>query len=591
MKMICFDTEVFKHDWLFCATDLNTGEEFVIWNDREAFSDFYTEYRDGLWIGYNVNHYDQYIVKGLLCGLNPYKISHHIIVEEKPGWTFSSAFRTVRLNFYDVMVKNTSLKKLELFMGMDIEESPVDFHIDRPLTDDERELTVKYCKHDVKSTCEVLNKTMSRFSSQVSIIKTFKRPLRDMCKTQAQLAGKVLGAVKTNFNDKYDLRIPETLTLNKYGKVIDWYLNAKLDTVEEMKLAGKNPSNPFEFEVFYDERYLILDVAGVPTKFGWGGLHGAIPQFHHTCQDDEVMYVIDVDQLYPSLMVNYNLLSRTVREPEKYVDILATSLRLKAEGKKTEREPYKLLCNTVYGVEGQKDGVMYDPLHRNLVCVYGQLLMLDLIEKIENSCKIVQANTDGVLVLVKKDNVDKLKEIVNDWERRTHLNMSYSEYHSIYQKDVNNYIAIKKDKTYKLVGDYVKKLSPIDYDLPIVRKAVIEYFVNGVHPRDTITACDDLIEFQKCYTVSKKFSHAVWCGKKLKGKVFRVFASTNKNLTHLGRTKGEGMTVVKFGLCPKHAFIWNKSVIGVKVPDDLDKEFYIDLALKRLAAFGFEVTE
>ena len=114
-RILVFDTEVFKYDWLFCAKDLTNGEDYCFWNDREKFSDFYTDHRNDLWIGYNVNGYDQFIVKGILCGLNPYKISQHIIKDKKPGWSFSNAFRKVPLNFYDVMTNRNmgSLKTLE----------------------------------------------------------------------------------------------------------------------------------------------------------------------------------------------------------------------------------------------------------------------------------------------------------------------------------------------------------------------------------------------------------------------------------------------------------------------------------------------
>ena len=70
------------------------------------------------------------------------------------------------------------------------------------------------------------------FSAHVSIINTFNRPLRDMCKTQSQLAAKILDATPTTFNDYYDIRMPETLELTKYREVIDWFMNSYNDTVK-----------------------------------------------------------------------------------------------------------------------------------------------------------------------------------------------------------------------------------------------------------------------------------------------------------------------------------------------------------------------
>ena len=594
MNIICFDTEVFKYDWLFYAKDLTNDKDYCFWNDREAFADFYTEHRNDLWLGYNVRGYDQYIVKGLLCGLNPYKISQHIIKHGQPGWSFSSAFKKVSLNFYDIMTSRNmgGLKTLEGFMGMDIEETQVDFNLDRPLNDNERELTIKYCKHDVDSACEVLNKTMNMFSAHIAVIKEFGRPLRDMCNTQAQLAAKILGATPSIFNDDYDIRMPDTLQLTKYREVVDWFTNAYNDTITCMLERGENPDDSELFAKRFYGRSLEIDVAGVPHVFGWGGVHGAITQYVHTCSDDEVLLMADVNQLYPSLMVEYNILSRAVEHPERFRSILDTSLKLKAEGKKKEREPYKLINNISYGASGDKYNPMFDPLHRNLVCVFGQVLLLDLIEKIEPFCKLIQSNTDGVLLLVKKKDLDTIKSIISDWEKRTRLKMSYDEYVRVMQGDVNNYLVVDHNGKYKSKGAYVKELTPLDYDLPIVNKAVKEYLVNGTHPRETIMNCNMLMEFQKIYKVSSKYEYAVWRDEKLKGKVFRVFASTDPYDTIIGKTKGEGMTVEKFALSPDHCFIWNRNILGVEVPKNLDKEYYVQLAISRITdKFGVEVTE
>lgn len=71
-------------------------------------------------------------------------------------------------------------------------------------------------------------------------------------------------------------------------------------------------------------------MAGVEHIFGWGGLHGARPKYNYTCKKGEIMVMADVDQLYPSIMIKYGLLSRSVTDPEKFKYILNESLRLKA---------------------------------------------------------------------------------------------------------------------------------------------------------------------------------------------------------------------------------------------------------------------
>lgn len=559
--MLFYDFEVFKYDWLVVFIDPSTGEETVIVNDRERFTEFYNAHKEEIWVGFNSRNYDQWIVKAILCGFNPYDVSEWIIVKKRKGWEFSDLLKEFEIYNFDVMTNYLGLKQLEAFMGNDIRETSVSFDIDRKLTPQEIAETIGYCRNDVEQTIEVFLQRKNEFDSQMALLKTFKLPLSCVSKTQAQLAGIILGAKRRNFSDEWDIRLPETLELKKYRSVMDWFLSE----------SSHN-----------DKASLEIDVAGVPHVFAWGGVHGAISAYNYVCEPDEILVMADVDQLYPSLMVEYDLLSRAVQEPERFKVILNTSLRLKAEKKKKEREPYKRICNITYGAMGDKYNPMYDPLHRNLVCVYGQVLLLDLIEKIEPICQLIQSNTDGILVKIKRADFERLDDTVYEWEKRTRLHMSFDCYKRVVQGDVNNYIVVDYDGHSKSKGAYVKGLNDLDNDLPIVNKAITDYIVNGINPRDTINGCDELIQYQKVVKVSSKYAYGTWNGQRLTDTTFRVFASKRPNDGFIGKCKKEGAKPEKFANSPDNCFIWNEAVKGVKCPDYLDKQWYIDLANKRL---------
>lgn len=91
--ILFFDAEVFLADWLFVILDPEKHKKYVFINDAKKLASFYEEHKDYIWIGYNSHHYDQYILKGILCGFNPYDISNYIISEKKPGWQYSSLLR------------------------------------------------------------------------------------------------------------------------------------------------------------------------------------------------------------------------------------------------------------------------------------------------------------------------------------------------------------------------------------------------------------------------------------------------------------------------------------------------------------------
>lgn len=559
--MIFYDFEVFKHDWLVVMMDTDKQNETVIINDAEKLTDFYHQHKKDIWVGFNSNGYDRYILKSIICGFNPKEVNDWIIVQKKKGWEFSRQFNHIQLFSYDTMVKrDKSLKQLEGFMGHDIRETTVPFDIERKLTNDEIEEVIFYCRHDVHETMEVFGRQLVEFQSHLSLINEFKLPLKHISKTQAQLAATILGATKNETNDAYNIFLPDTLIINKYNNVLEFFKNYTGDPKE-----------------------LKVDVLGVPHVFAGGGVHGATSKLFYECKPDELMIMADVDQLYPTIMTEYDLLSRGVSQPVKFKNILDTSLKLKAEKRKKEREPYKRICNITYGSEGDKFNPMYDPRNRLLVCIYGQLFLLDLIEKLEgiSSLKLIQSNTDGILVKIKRKDFELFDDIIFEWEQRTRLHMSFDFYKKIYQKDVNNYLIVDLEGKHKSKGAYVKQLDHLDYDLPIVNKAVVDYLVKNTPVEETINKCDKLIEFQKITKISGKFDCALYGRKKRHERVFRLFAS--KSGKELKKVKGD--SIQKIGYTPDICKIVNTDVTKEKTPDWLDRSWYIDLAKKRINDF------
>lgn len=314
------------------------------------------------------------------------------------------------------------LKFFEGSMGNDIRESQVPFDIDRPLTQEEIEQTVFYCKHDVEQTMQVFIKRKEDFEAHLGLVKIAcqGKPL-DLSligKTKPQLSAIILDASRRDYDDEFEIDFPCSMRIEKYTKVIDWYsdLNNRCYSKDKKKTQ------------------LETDIAGVPHVFGWGGVHGAIPQYH----GKGYFINMDVASLYPSLMIQYNLHSRSMSDPAKYVEIYKRRLEYKKAGNPLQL-PLKLVLNSTYGVMKDKNNALYDPLQANRVCVYGQLLILDLIEHLEPYAKIIQSNTDGVLVKMPEGQneaawYDKIDDIAYEWEQRTGLKLEFDEFKEVFQK-------------------------------------------------------------------------------------------------------------------------------------------------------------
>ena len=593
--MLFYDFEVFKHDWLIVVIDVTNKREHVIINDVEQLQELYDNNKYDVWVGYNSRNYDQYVLKALLCGFDAKKINDFIIIGGKKGWMFSSLLNKIPLNNYDIMTSFHGLKQLEGFMGNSIRESSVPFNIERPLTQEEIQETVKYCRHDVEQTIEVFIQRKEEFKSHLSLIKAFKLPISYISKTKAQLAAIILGANKKSHNDEFEIELPSTLKIKKYKEVVNWY---------------KNPINRDY------SKTLELDVSGVPHVFAWGGLHGALPKY-----SGEGYFVnIDVASYYPALMIEYNFISRNIANPSKYREIRDTRLKLKAE-KNPMQAPYKIVLNSTYGAMKDKNNALHDPRQANNVCVGGQLLLLDLIELLDGHCQLIQSNTDGLIIkLFQEDDYEVIDDICYEWEQRTRMQLDFDSYKKIFQKDVNNYVIVDFDGDYKSKGAYAKKWTKkdknkkevddlLDYDCVILREALINYFLYGVHPKQTIQECNELRKFQKIVKVSSKYLYALYNstvteekirdsnnklktvkvftgGKIQKEKCFRVFASTLESEGSIFKVKNLQKNPEKFQDTPEHCFFINEDVTNAGIPKKLDKDWYFDMVMKRLKDFG-----
>ena len=360
-----YDFEVFKYDNLVVFINPYREEKTVIVNDPAELTRYYEKRKDEIFVGYNSRHYDQYIFKGILCGFDPKEINDWIIKYKMPGWQFSDLFNKIQLYNYDVAKLNDGgLKTLESYMGNDIRETSVPFDIDRPLTDDEINETIKYCTHDVEQTIEVFMNRKSDFDAHMALITTFGLPLSYISKTQVQLSAKILNCQRVDRLDEWDVTFVPTLELSKYTQVLTWFKRQ----LQDLK----------EFGV-YNKDSLKIDIAGVPHSFGWGGVHGARLKYH-----GRGLYLhIDVESYYPLLMIKYSFLTRNSNSPEKFKEIYEKRVALKRAGKKAEQAPYKIVINGTFGISKDPNSPAYDPRQANNICINGQLLLVDLIEKLE----------------------------------------------------------------------------------------------------------------------------------------------------------------------------------------------------------------
>ena len=172
---------------------------------------------------------------------------------------------------------------------------------------------------------------------------------------------------------------------------------------------------------------------------------------------------------------------------------------------------------------------------------------------------------------------ERAKKIIDDWCKETKMKVEFTP---------NGLRVVRK---LERKGTYVKELDELDNDLPIVNEAIVKFLTEDILPRDTIQNCNQLIKFQKLVKVSTSCLYGWHNNEFLSDKTFRVFASKNKSDTYIGKCKSEGATIEKFANTPEHCFIENDDVKSSAVPAILDRNWYINLAEKRIEDFGINL--
>lgn len=608
-KILIFDFEVFAHDWLVVFSNLEENEIKVIHNDIESLKKimFDEQYIFG---GYNVKHYDNWIAQTILCGCSPEQVKEcndWIITKGNNGWEFplivGERRKFTSFDLMDDIAVPISLKAIEANIGIPIVESSVPFDIDRPLTESELQEVIKYCKWDVSSTVKLYNLRKSYLDAKVSVgsMKGWDEKI-SLPMTNPRLTSKFLDAKLKSHNDEFVYEPPDCLRLDKYKEVLEFYK-----------------------DVDYDKN-LELEVAGVMQHYGWGGIHSAIEHYQDASDDQYKIVDIDVGSYYPSLMIEYGYISRNIPSADGYKAIYHDRLKAKHEGNKKVANNYKLILNSTYGAlksgtriarnakQAEEMGNRYkityandlfDARMANAVCITGQLFLTDLVEKLEavEGMKLIQTNTDGIMVKYPVAKESEIVDVVHEWEQRTRMNMEYTDIKRICcQKDVNNYIMVT-GATY-LFKDGKKIVTKKDEDsittkggwvslwqggtwqnnsLVILHKALVQYFVNGISPEDTINSAENIHDFQIICKTTSKFTGTVWMVDGVEQSCQncnRVYAVKDTKYGMIFKLKGSSK--YKFPDIPPHCMVDNFNTLSI---DQIDKDYYIALAWKRINDF------
>jgi hypothetical protein len=592
-----YDIEVFQNVFHCTAKNTETGQYYkfeiscrknelkqlvdffyTIRNNSYSWNDIYTTdiqfNTNKIFAGYNNLHYDNAIINYIISYYDKminmnylricdslYNLSKIITTSNDISawkrWKYAVNFETfdILTMLYSQKLR-VGLKEIQVTMQY---KNVLEFAHDwtKPLDTDLIDEMIEYNINDVDSTEALLNKCKDKVELRIAIEDEYG--VRVLSKDGVNIGMKILTQKyleKTGLTwwDIKDLRSPaDVIALNEVILPFIEYRDPILKNVlSDMKNQIVSPGRKG-----YENKFVFR---GLRYSVGVGGIHSVNNPEIIIPKEDEMLIDIDVASLYPSMLIEYKFYPKHLGLEflEVYSQIKNERIEAKHTGNKVKNETLKLALNGLSGNLQNEHNFCYSPFAVMQIRINGQLLLLMLAESLTDiGCRIVQANTDGLFVLLKKDSYSKVQEICRSWEQQTKLVLEEDRFEAMYQYAINDYIAVsegyqemkklfktnpekalnKKGKPYvsldAIKDDYIKEkgmfitkvllgkgMSP-----KIIPEAIRDYFIDNIPVRDTIYNCKDINKFLTYQKVDKKFS--VEYNNNLIQRINRFYASTN----------------------------------------------------------------
>lgn len=526
-SITCWHTELKKKIIIEISerTDLKQSIQRII----QLFS-----WKETLWCGYNNKHYDDVLINFIFdkyqfwfnTNINYNYITQEIFnlsniiinsetSEQWKQWKYSKNFKSFDLLTMLFSQKlRVGLKEMEITMQVEnVDEYEGDFNQNLSVENIDRML--EYNFHDVQNTTELLERQQKAITLRLGIEEEYGV---DVLSMDGVSIGKEILKVKylqdTNkeWNDIKDLRSPcDTVKLsNVILPIINFQSTILQNLLKEMKTLTVSPGIKG-----WNKQFLFF---GTTISIGVGGLHSINSPEIVIPKDDELLLDTDAASLYPTLVCEWNFAPKHLGKEflQTYSNIKKERLEAKHNGNKVKNETLKLTLNSVTGLMQNQYSWLYSPEDVMKIRMNGQLLLLMLAEKLilATNCRIIQYNTDGIFILLKKDKYEIYKKVIKEFEILSRLTFEDEEFEGFYQMAVNDYIAIHKGYKETKNPDLIKTKG-IFINKPelgkglnslIIPKAIIKYFADNIPIEETIKNCKDIHDFISYQKIGKQFA-------------------------------------------------------------------------------------
>jgi len=542
-RICTYDIETYKNLFLIVFFDLNEQKHYVFEISKRK-NDIYELFMFlkscSLLIGFNNVRFDSPLInkfaKLSVSNYTPKKIVETLyhyaqdIIKNGIGYNFNHIIPQMDLfliNHFDNFAKSTSLKVLEFNMEMtNIQELPFPFN--RVLADEEIPAVIDYCINDVNATTKFYYHNLKGIGFRKKMSKVY---LSNFTNVNDVKIGEIilLKAVAKEMNmDEFDVKKMRTIRkmMNmseiildyisfeslEFNTLLNWWKDKIIFQTKgqfsEIPLDTVQPLLPYCNNELKKKKLKKLNIIfdNFQFDFGTGGLHGAYgPGVWYEDEDEEVI-LVDVSSYYPNLAYanKFHPAHIPIDVFMRVIHILYQQrMKGRDEGDEDMVKGIKLALNgALYGKSNSEYSFMFDPQFMMLICVNGQLLLSMLAEQLvlKAKAKLIQVNTDGVMIKVARKNRHLVDQVTQEWMRLTSLKLDYDHFRMIVQRDVNNYFGIYTNgkKKYKGAFDYNYAKNGEwhkNFSMLIVAKALEAYYLTGIDPETYIKSHGNIYDF------------------------------------------------------------------------------------------------
>jgi len=589
---LMFDIECYVNYFLIAFKGIETGK--VIWFESYFDNDYdiaklWWLVENKLIVGFNSRKYDMCILNLALqsCDNQTLKFaSNQIIVY---GWMPWDVYKQLKVkdltrdfNHIDLIEVAPLSSSLKIYAGrMHVERmQDLPFDPETILSEEQRLITRLYCINDLDNTGSLFNKLEPQIKLRIDMSMEYDIDLRS--KSDAQIAEAVIKKQLRELN--MDPQVPPMQEGMVYGYRIPHYLKFTsanmryvLDVIANTDLIVSANNGRIELPELINQ--LEVPIGNAVYKMGIGGLHSTEKNVAYKSNEDFSLFDFDVTSYYPMIMLNQNLYPQHLGQI--YLNIFRSlvdrRLNAKANGDKETAESLKITINGCFGKHGNMFSILYSPELVVQITLTGQLSLLLLIERLEqHDIPVVSANTDGIVIKCPQLKRDRMYKIAYDWQQETDFVLEETQYSAYYGRDVNNYIAIKKEGGTKTKGAFSDPGLKKNPNNTIIADAVIDYLTAGVLLEHTINVSRDLTKFLTVRTVK---GGAYFDGEYL-GKAIRWYHSVD--------IEGEIVYCSSGNKVAKSENSRPCLNLPGSFPTDIDHEWYINEAQKIIDIFSEE---